>query len=281
MDEKNQYKILIATLLLIGCIVLLLSPPELLFQRGVMVDTTPYYNSPDKTWVRTRMELGDKEAINALPLNVGNWSGFSIEVKKNIFEALGADTIIERAYRNTSDNNIVFFVIIRSKNTSAFHDPKVCYRYAGWNIINETQVSIKLNSSIWYETQGLIDSKREDNERENVEIKVNKLLIERNEKQQLILYFYLKEFILSNSPEEITLVRAETLIDSMDKSMQRTSNLLGEILPYLFIPATGKGEPIAIQLYNTYGFIGIIIESILLLLPIFYILKLVLKNKSL
>jgi len=280
MDEKNQYKILIATLLLIGYIVLLLSPPELLLQRGVMVDTTPYYNSPYKTWVRTRMELGDKEIINALPFNVGNWSGFSMEVKKNVFETLGADTILERAYRNTNDNNIVFFIIIRSKNISAFHNPKICYRYAGWDIVNETQISIKLNASRWCETQGLLDNKERNVEGEDVEIKVNKLLIEKDKKQQLILYFYLKEFILSNSPEEITLVRAETLVDDTDRSIQRTSNLLGEILPYLFIPVIDEGEPIAIQLYNTYGFTGVIIESIILLLPILYILKLILKNST-
>jgi len=272
MDEKDQYKTVITTLILIGIITVLISPPELLLQYEIMVDTTPYYTSPNRTWVRTRMELGDNKTIETLPFEIHNWSGYSIEIKKHIFEMLEPDIILERIYYSFNASKPVWFIIIRAENTSAFHDPKICYRGAGWNIINETSAIVELNGSIWSNDTFL----KEHNE---VRIKINKLLVEKDGYYKLIMYFYLKEFILTNSPGKITLIRAETTVDDLKKSSRRISDFLGEMLPYLFIPISEKGSPIFIYIYQTYGIIGLILEIILILLPIIYLGKLILKDK--
>lgn len=93
------------------------------------------------------------------------------------------------------------------------------------------------------------------------------------------MYFYLKEFILTNSPGKITLIRAETTVDDLKKSSNRISDFLGEMLPYLFIPSSERGSPIFIYLYQTYGSVGLIFEIILILIPIIYLGKLILKDK--
>jgi len=212
MDEKDQYKTVIAALILIGVATILLSPPELIFQHGVMVDTAFSYTSNEKTWVRTSMKLGSNEAFETIPFTInGGWNGYSIEVKENIIETLKPDILLERVYYNLNATKPVWFIIIRAGNTSAFHDPKICYRGAGWSIINETQV--------------------------------------------------------------------EVTVDDLSESSRRISSFLGEILPYLFTPISSSGEPIFMYLYQRYGTMGFIFETILVSLPVIYIINLVFKGK--
>ena len=274
MDEKDQYKTVIAALILIGVATILLSPPELIFQHGVMVDTAFSYTSNEKTWVRTSMKLGSNEAFETIPFTInGGWNGYSIEVKENIIETLKPDILLERVYYNLNATKPVWFIIIRAGNTSAFHDPKICYRGAGWSIINETQVEVKLNGSNWTSKEFIHKTSN------NVKIMANKLIIEKNNEYKLIMYFYMKEFILTNSPGEITLIRAETTVDDLSESSRRISSFLGEILPYLFTPISSSGEPIFMYLYQRYGTMGFIFETILVSLPVIYIINLVFKGK--
>lgn len=42
------------------------------------------------------MELGDNKTIETLPFEIHNWSGYSIKIKKHVFEMLKPDIILER-----------------------------------------------------------------------------------------------------------------------------------------------------------------------------------------
>ena len=271
MDEKDQYKVVATALALVVVVTILLSPPEVLLQRGVMADTTPSYTSAEKSWVKTMMELGSNEAIETLPLTIGDWKGYRIEVKESVIEALNPDMIMERAYYGADTPTPVWLLIIRAENTSAFHDPKVCYRGAGWSVVNETQVLVTLNGTGWVAEPSKGDS--------NAEIKVNELLLEKDGKYRLIMYFYLKELIFGSSPGKITIVRAETMVGDPDDAHGRLNDFLSETLPYLFIPVAGGGGSVAVLLYQSYGIIGIVVELILVLVPLIYLLGLVKKGR--
>ncbi|MHC1564977.1 MAG: exosortase-associated EpsI family protein [Candidatus Syntropharchaeales archaeon] len=272
MDEKDQYKAVATALFLVMIITILLSPPEVLLQRGVMVDTTPTYTSAEKSWVKTQMELGNNEAIESLPMNINEWKGYRIDIKESVIEALKPDMIMERAYYGADNPTPVWLLIIRAENTSAFHDPKVCYRGAGWSVVNETQIAIRLNGSRWIADASTTRSS-------DAEIVVNKLLLEKEGRYRLIMYFYLKELIFASSPGKITIVRAETTVEDLDDASRRLEDFFGEILPYLFIPVSGGGDMVAVLLYRNYGVIGALMMLLLLLFPLVYLIRLVMQSR--
>ncbi len=265
MDEKDQYRTVALILLLTVIIIILLSPPDVLLQRGIMVDTTPSYTSTERSWVKTVMELGESEAIERLPLEIGEWRGYRVEVEENVIETLKPEMMMERAYYTPESPNPVWLLIIRAENRSAFHDPKICYRGSGWSVVNETRVPLTLNGSKWVSKDGGGDGG-------DAVIMVNRLLIEKNDRERLIMYFYLKELIFASSPEMITIVRGETMVENgIDTSERRVKNFMGEILPHLFIPQRDRGDPVALLLYRDYGLIGLLIEFLIILLPLIYL----------
>jgi len=264
LDEKDQYKAIAATLLLVILIIVLLSPPEVLLQRGVIVDTTSSYTSSEKEWVKTRMALGSNEIIEELPIDINIWQGYEIEIKQNIIDALNPDMMIQRAYYNPKVSKPVWLMIIRAHNTSAFHDPKVCYRGSGWSVVNEEQCEISLNGSVW-----ATDTLYKGNE--DISISVNELLIEKDGGERLIKYFYLKELLFASSPGSITIVRAEMNVNDLDNTSQLIDNFYSEMLPYLFMPVIGGGDSLGVVIYKEFGIMGALMEVMIIIVVLGYI----------
>lgn len=264
LDEKDQYKTIAATLLLVILIIVLLSPPEVLLQRGMIVDTTSSYTSSEKEWVKTRMALGSNEIIEELPMDIDIWKGYGIEIKQNLIDTLNPDMIMERVYYSPNVSRPVWLLIIRAHNTSVFHDPKVCYRGAGWSVVNEEQCEITLNGSVW-----ATDTSHKGNE--DVTISVNELLIEKDGRERLIKYFYLKELLFASSPGSITIVRAEMSVDDLDNTSQWINDFYSEMLPYLFMPVIGGGDSLGVVIYKEYGIVGALLEVIIIIVVLGYI----------
>lgn len=264
VDEKDQYKVVATALLLVIIITILLSPPEVLIQRGVIVDTTSSYTSSDKEWVRTTMALGSKEMVEELPVDIDIWKGYKLEVKQGVIDALNPDMIMERVYYAPDVPRPVWLLIIRAQNRSAFHDPKVCYRGAGWSVVDEQQCEITLNGSVW-----AADMSYKGNE--DITVSVNELLIEKDGDERLIKYFYLKELIFASSPGSITIVRAESTVDDLDDTSQQINDFYSEVLPYLFMPVGGGGDSLALIVFKEYGVVGGMLELLVVLLPLVYI----------
>jgi len=271
MDEKDQYKAIAVALLLVIIITVLVSPPEVLLQRGVMVDTTSSYTSNDKIWVKTQMELGSNEVIETLPFSISGWKGYNVKINEGTIKALNPDLFLQRAYSNPDASNQVWLLIIRADNRSAFHDPKVCYKGAGWSAVNETQVEITLNASSWAASGSYAGEK-------DATILVNELLLENDGRYKLIKYFYLKELMFASSPGMITIVRAETVVDDLDDAKQEINDFYSEILPYLFVPVSGGGDPLAVIFIDDHGVVGAVLLLIVFLVPLVYLGWLLLKK---
>ncbi len=157
MYEKDQYKAIAVALLLVLIITVLISPPGILLQRGVIVD-----------------------------------------------------------------------------RTSAFQDSKICYNCAGWSAVNETQVEVTLNASIWAASGSYAGEN-------DATILINELPFENEGRYKLIKYFYIKELIFVSSPDDITIVRAKTVVDDPDDANHKIDEFYSEILPYLFVSISGGG----------------------------------------
>jgi len=271
MDEKDQYKAIAVALLLVIIITVLVSPPEVLLQRGVMVDTTSSYTSNDKMWVKTQMEMGSNEVIEALPMRINQWKGYTVKVNEYVIKTLNPDLMFQRVYLTPDASNQVWLMIIRADNTSAFHDPKVCYRGAGWSAVNETQVEITLNASSWAASGSYAGES-------DATILVNELLLEKDGRYKLIKYFYLKELMFVSSPGTITIVRAEIAVDDLDDAKQEINDFYSEILPYLFVPVSGAGDPLAEIIINDHGVAGAVLLLIVFLVPFIYLGWLFLKK---
>ena len=264
LDEKDQYKTIAVTLLLVILIIVLLSPPEVLLQRGVIVDTTSSYTSSEKEWVKTRMALGSNEIIEELPMGIDIWQGYEIEIKRNVIDALNPDMMMMRVYYSHNVLRPVWLMIIRAHNTSAFHDPKICYLGDGWSVVNEELCEITLNGSVW-----ATDTSYKGNE--DVTISVNELLIEKDGRERLIKYFYLKELLFASSPGSITIVRAEMSVDDLDNTSQWINDFYSEMLPYLFMPVIGGGDSLGVVIYKEYGIVGALLEVIIIIVVLGYI----------
>lgn len=271
MDEKNKYKIIVSTLLLVLITIVLLSPFDVLIHRGVVADITSSYTSSDKIWVKTRMVLGSNEMIEELPMNINIWEGYRVVIKQSVIERLNPDMIMERTYYHPNVRRPIWLLIIRAHNTSAFHNPKNCYRCNGWNMVSEQQSEITLNSSIW--TAGSSDKRSND-----ITVSIKELLIEKNGKQRLIKYFYLKEISFASSPGSITIVRAEMDVDNINDTSQYIDNFYSEVLPYLFMPVEEVEDSLAVAIYKKYGLVGALVEVLVVIIMLGYIGYLIKKD---
>src|SRR5690349_18419646 len=83
--------------------------------------------------------------LASLPLEFDEWHGSNVPVAdERVFDILNAQESLNRLYRNREGQDIALFVSawLRPETISeaAPHLPQVCYRNAGWTILEEREV---------------------------------------------------------------------------------------------------------------------------------------------
>ena len=243
----ERYSKVIGLFLLVSVMAVLFSTPSTIIARGITtIGTELSHATGDQTPVRTLMDFGNNEHINAFPTRIGEWTGSDYNTT-GIAESLGADVMLLRAYSHPKLYQPVFFLIMQSNNRSSFHPPIVCYPALGYTIEEETKEEVPVHNVSWaagsYPRYALYGGLERD-VTFNGSILVKKLIVvkeseeEGNKKvteRRVVLYFYVKESpFVSNT---VTMVRVSALAPpegSYEGILNITKGFMGDTIPCMF-----------------------------------------------
>jgi EpsI family protein len=83
--------------------------------------------------------------IHELPRRLESWQGEDEELDPNIFERVGAESILNRIYRDDADHRVsMHLAIFKDPDAGVYHSPINCYRSAGWRLVEETRVELTI-----------------------------------------------------------------------------------------------------------------------------------------
>ena len=237
-DFLEQYAKVIGLLLLTFVIIMLFSPPStILAKRVTMIGTELSYTTSYQQPVRTKLDLGNPQHLQAFPKKIGQWSGSDYNTT-GLKEALGADVMLMRAYRHPELFQPVFLLIMQSRDRKSFHPPIVCYPALGYTIEYEGNEIVTVQNVSWVEDPWFSAVER----RNETVLPVKKLVVVKQAadtgrvtERRVVLYFYVKEPLLSS--DAISMVRVEALAPpggSYDGILTVSKEFMSETIPYLF-----------------------------------------------
>ena len=273
---------IIGALALVFVLIFLLSTPGMITGKSITtIDTELSHATGDETPVRTLMDFGDAEHIDAFPRNIGDWKSMHFNTSR-LEKALRADAMLLRVYANpsiprnssSSEPAPVSFAIIQSTNVSAFHAPVVCYSGMGYKVEEEETEEIPVPNATWAQPPLYAHWDPEKAGCFNGSISVKKLvLIKESEDgkvtdREIILYFYVKGNPFSRDPITIIRAAAHAPINGSedDRIINSTKEFMGEAFPYMF--AAREEEEITISQLAKSGIGGWLIIGILVSIPL-------------
>ena len=270
----EEYCRLVGLVWLTFVIILLFSSSSQLLSKSITtIDTELSHASGDETPVRTRMDFGNVEHMDAFPKTIGDWSGREFVASERYKQSLGADMLFMRAYWRPGISHHVFFTIIQSNNRSSFHPPVVCYPALGYTIKEETTDTVLMSNTSWEEAPLFGTAKQQ----ENRSISVKKLEVTKEaadgsvKERRAVLYFYVKDNPLTS--DTVTMVEVSSIIptDGSDDGMLGISkDFMADTIPYMF-ELRPEGDIIAVSLAKS-GIAGWFVIAVLLGLPLLVIL---------
>jgi EpsI family protein len=87
-------------------------------------------------------------ALNAYPVEVGNWFGRTVPIPYNIQQVAGNDDFLSRLYTNqlTKDQVNLYIAYSASPRTMLGHKPEKCYTGSGWTLENKESSTVVSSS---------------------------------------------------------------------------------------------------------------------------------------
>jgi EpsI family protein len=76
-------------------------------------------------------------ALAALPKEIGVWSGADLGFEDVVYDELAADDTLVRRYTRDDGASVWFLIIFHENERYGAHDPLVCYRSQGWEILDQ------------------------------------------------------------------------------------------------------------------------------------------------
>ncbi|MDY6833207.1 MAG: exosortase-associated EpsI family protein [Chloroflexota bacterium] len=237
MNYISRYSLLIGLILFAIVLVVLLSPPDMIFaQKATFIGADLNQMTDYETPVRTKMDIGNPEHIVEFPMRFGDWLGLDYDAAQAA-ERLGGDCLLLRTYLNIKYYQPINFVVLQSDDRSSFHPPPVCYRAAGWKVEEEGTVEIQVQDTDWA-SQQVVDI---DGALSNPIVAKSMLASFETDdvpvQREVVVYFYVKGRMFEDS---VTLV--EVSLDASpegnsEDELITASNFVGETIPHLFEPA--------------------------------------------
>jgi hypothetical protein len=238
-DFFEDYSKIIGLLMLAFVIILLFSTPSMILAKRVtMIGTELSYATGDELPVRTKLDLGNNEHMQAFPKQIGAWTAYDYNTT-GVAESLHADVLLMRAYSHPQLYLPLFFLIMQSNNRSSFHPPIVCYPALGYTIEEEGKETVTVHNVSWVEDPWL---SKADIKRNDVLLSVKKLVVVKQAadtgkvtERRVVLYFYVKEPPLSS--DTITMVRVEALAPtdgSYEGILKVAKEFMGDTIPHMF-----------------------------------------------
>ena len=75
--------------------------------------------------------------LDDLPNRLGDWEGRPVDPDAQIFQRLGAHSVVNRAYRDPLGHEVVLHVAMWSSDGLQLpHEPRMCYQGAGFEILS-------------------------------------------------------------------------------------------------------------------------------------------------
>ena len=88
------------------------------------------------------------QSLENLPKQLGKWTGTDSELNDEVFEAVDADLIVNRDYKNALGNSISLHMPLFKEHKQPFtpHNPRHCYKGAGFEIIKDDVRSLPIDA---------------------------------------------------------------------------------------------------------------------------------------
>jgi hypothetical protein len=261
MKFFRQYSLIIGSLSLVLIIIVLASVPStILVPQATFIGTELQYATEGETQVRTKMDFGDIEHLQAFPKNFGHWLGLDFDPSE-MAESLGADLLVLRTYLNTNHYQIINFIIMQSQSPSSFHPPPICYRASNWEIEEEAVEPVAVPDVTWARADG------------PVSISVKKMVVSREpqggvKQREIVLYYYVKGRLFENTVTMIEVSASAPTEGSYEYVLSAAKGFMGETVPYMFEPVVGEREMLAVYLARSWGGRAIMAALILITLAI-------------
>lgn len=268
---NNQFLVAGGLILLIIAIVILISPPSVLFSQTIqIIDTEFTGSSGDEQHVRTMVDFGDTQVMENLPLEETGWTRITEDLS-NTEQQLGADILLAWRCHHVSSSNRIWFLILQSKDVSSFHPPPVCYAALGYEILQEDTIDIAVSGDRWAATssvnmlsEGLFFSGTMSTKR----LVIAKDCDGRVCDKRVVLYFYIKPNI-SETPNEITMVRVSAVVPangSFDSIQELETKLIADAFPLMF-ESSNKERSLGEWLVEEWGIAGWITIAVAIMVP--------------
>ncbi|NQT71788.1 MAG: exosortase-associated EpsI family protein [Chloroflexi bacterium] len=243
MNFYRQYSLIIGLSVLVVVLALLLSSSDIVFSSGVaFLDADLHGPSVNEVYVETRMDLGNEEHMAAFPLQMGDWVGYD-EDTAEWEERLGADVTILRGYTAPGIYRPVHFLVLRSRTSTSFHEPRLCYPAHGYNITEDGKDQVTITHADWVE------------EFSNISIPLEKLIVEKvTDDGKLERLVVLSVYVKGNqfATDAVTMIRIEKRIldnGSYEDTVNVEKAFLTEAIPLMFVPSEKDGwNPIVSEL---------------------------------
>ena len=262
MNFLRQYSLIIGLSVLVIVIALLLSSSDMVFSSGVtFLDDELFGPSANEVHVETRMDLGSEKHMTEFPLNMGEWVGYD-EDTAEWEKRLGADVTILRGYTAPGVYRPVHFLVLRSRTSSSFHEPRLCYPALGYNITEDGKDQVIMTHPDWAA------------EFSTISIPLEKLIVEKQtEDGKLDRLVVLSVYFRGNQfkTDSVTMIRIEKKVSengSLEDTIDLEKAFLTEAIPLMFVPADKDGwNPIVAELAG-WGIGGYLIIVCLVGIPI-------------
>ena len=84
-----------------------------------------------------------EEALRALPMKLGSWTGEDVDLDRRLFIATGAQMTVDRTYRDAAGHAMVLHVAAFPDFSHITpHHPDLCYAGTGWTIVGRENVQL-------------------------------------------------------------------------------------------------------------------------------------------
>jgi len=82
--------------------------------------------------------------LSALPMQLGSWQGQQTDLDPRVFRSIGAHSVINREYTNTTGSKVVLHAVLADEYTDGVpHYPQVCYGGNGWEIVDQKDLEVE------------------------------------------------------------------------------------------------------------------------------------------
>lgn len=139
-----------------------------------------------------------------LPISIEDWVGMDIEVDDQTLRILETDDVLMRDYTREGSPHLLLCIVYASNNRKVAHPPEVCYKGGGWSLEKKERVMISENPDGF---------------------KVIKLILEKGNEKQLVLYWYKcnKEYTSGYYKQQINIVKSGIITGKSTSGLIRVS----------------------------------------------------------